>query len=235
MKIRAVLFDLDGTLLPMEQDDFANAYVGGLVQAAAPNGYRADQMAQAILDGTKAMVKNTGTKTNEEVFWDVLVQSFGESIRKDAHMFDEFYRTDFQKVRYSCGYSPRAKEIVNLAKECGFETVLATNPLFPSVATESRIAWAGLDVSDFLFFTAYEESRYCKPNLAYYQTIFERLRLSPEECLMIGNDVGEDMIVSRMGASVFLLTDCLINRKNEDISQFPHGNFDDLATFLQNI
>lgn len=37
--ITTILFDLDGTLLPMNQDDFANAYVRGLATAAVPAGY----------------------------------------------------------------------------------------------------------------------------------------------------------------------------------------------------
>jgi hypothetical protein len=49
---------------------------------------------------------------------------------------------------------------------------------------------------------------------------------------MVGNDVREDMIAQSLGMQVFLLTDCLINRDNQDISAYPHGNFDDLKAFI---
>ena len=32
MKIKAILFDLDGTLLPMNQDEFTKAYFGALAK-----------------------------------------------------------------------------------------------------------------------------------------------------------------------------------------------------------
>ena len=59
-----------------------------------------------------------------------------------------------------------------------------------------------------------------------------RLNVKPEECLMVGNDVGEDMIAEQLGMKVFLLTDCMINKTDTDITNYPHGNFDDLKNFL---
>ena len=61
------------------------------------------------------------------------------------------------------------------------------------------------------------------------------LNLVPEECVMVGNDVTEDMIAETLGMKVFLLTDCLINKLNEDISKYPHGGFDELKEFLDEL
>ncbi len=235
MSIKAVLFDLDGTLLPMDQDVFVRAYIGGLVKVSAARGYDGAKMADAIMKGTAAMVKNTGEKTNEEVFWDFIAETVGESVRQDYHMYDEFYRTDFQNVADVCGFLPLAKDIVECVKEKGLFAVLATNPLFPSVATESRIRWAGLSPDDFEYFTTYENSRHCKPNLDYYKDILAKLGLSGEECVMVGNDVSEDMIARELGMQVFLLTPCLINRKNEDISVFNHGNAEELLQYIRKL
>lgn len=233
MNIKTILFDLDGTLLPMDQDTFAKAYIDGLGKASVPYGYDPKLMMNAILAGTVAMVKNIGKKTNEEVFWATLVDSFGESIMKDYHMYDEFYQTDFQKIKDVCGFELRAREVIDIVKNKGLRIVLATNPLFPSVATESRIRWAGLNVDDFEYFTSYENSHYCKPNLDYYREIISKLKLDPKECLMVGNDVSEDMIASKLGMKVFLLTNCLINKKDEDISVYPHGNIDELIEYIK--
>lgn len=52
---------------------------------------------------------------------------------------------------------------------------------------------------------------------------------------MVGNDVGEDMITQQLGMKVFLLTDCLINKQNADISQYPNGGFPELAYFLNTL
>lgn len=235
MGIKAILFDLDGTLLPMDQEIFARAYLGGLGKTAAALGYDFKSVMEAIVKGTYAMVNNSGEKTNEAVFWELLTASFGESILNDYHMFDEFYRNDFQKIREVCGFEPRAKQIIECVKERGLRVILATNPLFPSIATESRIRWAGLSPDDFEFFTAYENFYHCKPNLDYYREILDKIDLPAEECVMVGNDVGEDMIASQLGMRVFLLTDCVINRVNEDISVYPHGGATELLDFIKSL
>lgn len=233
MSITTILFDLDGTLLPMDQDVFVKAYITGLTNAAEPAGYSPMILSASIMAGTAAMVRNTGEKTNEEVFWDTLEKTYGKSVRNDIHLFDEFYATGFQKIKDVCGFTPRAAELIQCIKEKGYRVALATNPLFPKIATESRIRWAGLKPEDFEFYTTYENACYCKPNLNYYKNILKHLQVTPEECLMVGNDVSEDMIAEKLGMKVFLLTDCLINKRNTDISVYPNGNMDDLFAFIR--
>ena len=121
---------------------------------------------------------------------------------------------------------------LGLLHEKGIRVILATNPIFPAVATESRIRWAGMEPSDFEFYTTYENINYCKPSLEYYKEILNRLDLRAEECLMVGNDVGDDMVARHLGMQVFLLTEDLINYGNTDISEFPNGDFDALTGFI---
>ncbi|MBE6549019.1 MAG: HAD family hydrolase [Ruminococcaceae bacterium] len=235
MSIKMILFDLDGTLLPMDQNTFVKAYFGGLAKRLAPYGYDSEKLIAAIWKGTGAMVKNDGSKTNEAVFWDAFANIFGESVRADEPKFDAFYREDFDKVSVSCGYDKRAKETVDAIKARGFRVALATNPIFPSIATEKRMAWAGFEPTDFELFTTYENSCYCKPNPLYYRAVVDALNIDPEDCLMVGNDVDEDMIAQKLGMKVFLLTDCLINKEEKDISVYPHGNFDALLEYVNTL
>lgn len=231
--MKTVLFDLDGTLLPMDQEIFLKAYFGGLVKKLAPHGYDPEMLVKSIWQGTAAMVRNDGSCRNEEAFWKSFAGIFGEGARDDEPVFADFYEHEFQKVREVCGHDPRAKEVVGWLKEKGCTVVLATNPLFPAVATESRIRWAGLEPSDFALYTTYENSSFCKPNLAYYREIMEKLHLDPKECIMVGNDVGEDMVTAELGMQVFLLKDCLINKTDADITPLPQGSFDELMEFLR--
>ena len=233
--ITTLLFDLDGTLLPMEQDIFTNEYLRLLCAKMAPLGYEAKALVQGIWAGVSAMVKNTGQRTNEEVFWDCFTSQFGESSRAHIPFFNEYYANDFQKVARVCGYQPQAKALLAQLKLKGIRTILATNPLFPAVATYSRIRCAGLQPEDFSYITTYENAHFCKPNPAYYREILERTGCSAEECLMVGNDVGEDMVAEQLGMQTFLLTDCLINSQKADISRFPQGGFGQLQCFLQPI
>ena len=235
MSITTVLFDLDGTLLPMDQDVFVKDYFTRIAGKVAPHGYDPKQLIDMIWRGTAAMVQNDGSKTNEEAFWNYAVSVCGDQILRDKYLFDEFYEREFDKIKAVCGYHPAAAEIVHSLKKQGFRVALATNPIFPARATQWRIQWAGLQPEDFELYTTYENSVYCKPNPAYYRDILKRLNVQPEECLMVGNDVGEDLIAEQLGMQVFLLTDCVINKANADLSSYPHGNFDDLKDFLRGI
>ena len=235
MKIKAILFDLDGTLLPMDQDAFVAAYLGGLIKLLSPIGYEPKDVHTALLASTRAMMTNDGKITNEERFWQSFSAVLGEDIRNHSEHFDRFYKEEFDKIKSTCGYNPRAKEIVELARSSGARVILATSPLFPGVATETRMGWTGLNPSDFEHFTTYENSRYCKPNPIYYTNLISELGLTPDECVMIGNDVGDDMVAETVGIRCFLLTNYLINRKNVDINKFRHGDYDELVRFIKEI
>lgn len=235
MSIRYILFDLDGTLLPMDQELFVKAYFGRLAAKLAPVGYDPEKLIQSIWTGTGAMIKNDGSKTNEAAFWDYFAGIFGEAARADEPKFAEFYRTDFQQVQAACGFDPRAAQVIGKLKEKGFTLALATNPIFPAIATESRMRWAGLNQNDFVLYTTYENSRFCKPNPEYYRDILAQLGAQPQECLMVGNDVTEDMVAQTLGMQVFLLTDCLINKHGKDISAYPQGSFGELLEYIENL
>ncbi len=233
LMFEAVFFDLDGTLLPMDQDAFVEGYFGLLAGKMAPYGYEPHKLIQSVWAGTKAMVQNDGSCRNEEAFWRVFLGVYGETARAHIPVFEEFYAKEFQQAKSLCGFNPRAAETVRLAKSMGCRVILATNPLFPSVATESRIRWAGLSPEEFELYTTYENSSTCKPNPAYYREILTKCGLDARDCLMVGNDVGEDMIAETLGMQTFLLTDCLINRRNEDIDRWRHGGFAELQDCLR--
>ena len=230
--IKAVLFDLDGTLLPMDQDVFTKSYFKLLARKMAPYGYEAQPLIDGIWAGTAAMVKNDCECTNEEAFWRRFSEIFGEQALEHKYLFEEFYAVDFQAAEQFCGKNPDAAKTVYEVKSRGLRTALATNPIFPETATRSRIRWAGLVPEDFEFYTTYETTDCCKPNPHYYLRVAERIGLSPEECLMVGNDADEDMIARSVGMKVFLLTDCMINKHDIDIGQYPHGGFPELRRYI---
>ncbi len=236
MSIKAVLFDLDGTLLPMDQELFIKAYFGGLCRRLAPLGHTPDDVVKALWRGISDMTKNVGDRRNEEVFWDAFASVLGADILHTEDIFDAFYREEFPVIcQETCGRDARARTVIDTVKEKGLTPILATNPVFPSVATECRIRRAGLEPSDFALYTVFENSRRCKPNLDYYRDILSACALDASECVMVGNDVDEDMIASTLGMRVFLLTPCLINRHGADISRYPNGGFDELIDFIKSL
>lgn len=231
-KYTTILFDLDGTLLPMDQDLFTKTYFKELAIKLAPLGFDPQALAVNIWAGVAAMVKNDGSVTNEEAFWQAFSHIYGETVRQYIPVFEEFYANEFQKAKKVCGFSTKSKEVVEKLKEAGYQVVLATNPIFPAIATQSRIRWAGLEPEDFLWYTTYENSSFSKPNPKYYEEIMGKLGLDPRDCLMVGNDVTEDGAAKALGMDVFFLTDCLINKEEKDISQEPHGSFGELEAFI---
>ena len=233
MAITTVLFDLDGTLLPMDQEHFVKMYFGLLARTLAPAD--PDALIKAVWVGTKAMMTNDGSKTTEASFWDTYCGLLDDDRRNDEPAFRSFYENQFELVRNACGFNPKAAKAIALVKSRGLKAVLATNPIFPRVATQARARWAGLNLDDFELYTTYEDYYHCKPNPLYFQEVLDRLGLKPEECLMVGNDAEEDVAAAKLGIQVFLLTDCLINRKGVDIEAYPHGGFDDLMAYIEKL
>ena len=235
MVIKAILFDLDGTLLPMNQDNFIKKYFSEIpAYLCKHGGYEPEQFMKSMWLGIKAMITNDGTKTNEEAFWSVFTQIYGaDKFESDKPFFDRFYEEMFKNTKTECGYTDYSLRIINYLKDKGILSVLATNPVFPSVATYERMGWVGLKPDDFALVTTYENIGFCKPNPRYYSDIAERIGVEPQECLMVGNDVSDDMSAALCGMKTFLLTDCLINSKNEDISKYPSGGFEELFDYIK--
>ena len=65
MGIKAVLFDLDGTLLSMDLDVFIKDYFGRLARHLAPHGFDPELLIKTVWEGTGAIIKNDGSATNE--------------------------------------------------------------------------------------------------------------------------------------------------------------------------
>lgn len=228
--IKTILFDLDGSLLSMDQDEFVQHYFFKLAQKMG-NRLDPQKLIKSIWTSTGAMIQGDGTKVNEEVFWETMRSIYGDSIMDTLPIFEEFYQNEFQQIQEVC---PKKEPVPPLIEELKqkYQLILATNPIFPSIATYSRIRWAGLDPNDFSHITTYENAHYCKPRLEYYQEIIDLLHLDVHTCLMVGNNTDEDMIARKLGMHVFLLTEHLINESNKNIDIYPHGDFQTLLDYL---
>lgn len=232
--MKAVFFDLDGTLLPMDQEVFTRAYFRELTACLAPHGYEPRELIDAVWKSTAAMIKGGGKRTNSDVFWRTFSDIYGKKAYSDIQYFDAFYQNEFERAKTVCGYNAKAAETVRTLKSKGITLVLASNPIFPAVAQKARMRWAGVDPDDFAYITSYENSHYCKPDPRYYSEILSKLGLAASDCVMVGNDATEDAAAESVGISVFLLTDCLINNENKDISKYERGGYDALDKFLSN-
>ena len=85
--IKAVIFDLDGTLVPLKDDEFVKAYFGLLCKKLFPFVYDKDLLIKTVLTGDKMMRLNDGSVTNEVVFWNEFAKVYGEEKRADENTF----------------------------------------------------------------------------------------------------------------------------------------------------
>ncbi len=230
------IFDLDGTLLPMpSQELFVETYFKALAGKLTEHGMQARELIGAVGAATEAVIKNDGTMTNEQRFWEKFCSILGEEAVELEPVFEHFYQKEFAAVRDTTSQHPNAGECIRSLKEKGYQVVLATNPLFPRIATLTRMEWAGLDPKDFELITTYENSSYCKPNLNYYKEILKEIKKQPKDCIMVGNDVKEDMCVAGLGMGTYLLKDCLICPEELGIDHLRQGDFDDLLDMIREL
>lgn len=235
MGIKAVLFDLDGTLLPMNQEKFTKGYFKELSSVLSPLGVAPKLLVDAVWDGTKAMIKNDGQKQNVEVFWERFANVTQMNIENFRTASDRFYINEFNNVRALTGENPLALTALEIAHQKDRKVVLATNPIFPLDGQKSRLSWIGLKAEDFELVTSYESDSFCKPNPQYYFSICERIGISPEECIMIGNDETEDMYAAtKAGMSAYLVTDCRIESQTYPW-QGNRGTFSEMIEMLKQI
>ena len=225
--MNTILFDLDGTLVPITQEDFSRVYFGLLIQKAKDMNIDTESMKKGLFGGVNAMVNNDGSALNENAFWQVFLSVTKADREATEPIFRDFYANEFKKVKSVMQPTEISKMLINNLKDKGYRLILATNPLFPIEAVVERMSWVGLTADDFEYITTYENSSYCKPNPKYFAEILEKLNLKVEDCLMVGNNTVEDMAAQNVGIKTFLVTDVLENEKNIDISVFDNGSLEE--------
>jgi len=233
--IDTILFDLDGTLARFGQEGFIDIYFRELSKIFVKLGLNAEKACKGIWAGTKAMVQNDGSVYNTKRFWDAFAEFMDiqeEQLEAVEAACDSFYTNEFNAIKSIVKHSDIPKRIVHSMTEKGYYVVLATNPLFPPCAVDTRLGWIGLSKHDFKLITHYENSTFCKPNPDYYHEVLSKINKTPGQCLMVGNNPAEDMCVSKLGMEVFLVTDFMENEEKIDITEFRHGTIEDLEKFL---
>lgn len=229
---KVILFDLDGTLLPLEMDEFMHSYFSGVSKIFHEQGLPLKETTQAFMLGTQAMIDNDGSRTNEQAFWETFSSMVDHKHLDLISVFENFYQTEFQEFKKHTQLVEGLNEALINLKAQGTRLILATNPLFPKIATMSRIQWAGLDSSLFDEITTYEDYHYTKPNVEYYQEILNKFNLKPEQCFMVGNDAQEDLVIRELGIPTYLITDHLIDRSNGQYESEHSGTMDEFLAFI---
>jgi FMN phosphatase YigB (HAD superfamily) len=202
--IRAVLFDLDDTLLENSVDRFLKAYFGLLTPHMA-HLVPPEKFIAALVHATGAMIKNTDPAiTNRQAFIDDFFPRVGRTAEEMMPLFDDFYAVQFGKLRSLTHPNPSARAAIQAAFDTGCDVVIATNPIFPETAIRQRMQWAGVSDFPFKLITSFEMMHAAKPSCRYYREILEHIGRSPDECIMVGDDWDNDMAPAmKVGLQVF--------------------------------
>lgn len=228
---KAVLFDLDGTLLPMDFEKFMQLYFGNMM-AFFKDSLDVSTLPKAIMAGTHEMVKDGSDTTNWDVFMDYFGAFYNIDIEEYIPRFDTFYRTLFDNVAPATWQSEAMQKVVAHLKSKDIDVIIATNPLFPLVANYRRIDWAGLNKDDFKHITSLEENTKCKPNPLFYQEVLDKTGYKPEEVLMVGNDYVEDGVASTLGIETYIVTDCSMNKEKSNFNIDHESTMDEFLTYI---
>lgn len=230
--LKAVLFDLDGTLVPLDQDMFVQTYLSQLASRVA-HVVEPKKFIGQLLASTENMIKNRDCQyTNEQVFMSDFFSEIGVGEDILRPLFDDFYANDFYKIGFVARSHSAARQAVSAVLSKGLDAVLATNPLFPLTAVQQRMKWGNIADMSFKHITSYENSHFCKPHGEYYLEIASNIGVKPEECLMVGNDVEEDLAAATVGMKTYLVTDCLLNSKGLEPKADYTGSLQEMADFF---
>lgn len=134
------LFDLDGTLLPMDMEKFVKLYFSSLCKRCTPViKIEPDTLIKAMWAGTDAMTKNDNSRTNREVFWETAGKVSGADLEKFDDLFTDYYENEFIVPKDATSFTPYAKKSIDFIKKNGGRLIAATNPIFPFVATNADL------------------------------------------------------------------------------------------------
>ncbi len=234
---KAILFDLDGTLLNIDMEVFLQYYFAAMMKAAQERGYTdVKKLVEQVYRSTDVMIANRCAQTiNEEAFMlDFLTAcSYPEQEARD--FFDDYYRLFFPGLQKYCRPFPGVAEMMDTVFARGLKVVIATNPVFPIAAIQQRLDWAGVGHFPFELITSYENMHYTKPHLEYYQEIADRIGVEAADCLMVGNDVDEDMPAGKIGMKTFLVEDLLIDKGQSGLTPNWRGKLVDLIPFIDSL
>ena len=234
--LKAILFDLDDTLLGNSIDAFLAAYFQAIARYVA-DLFPPDHFVAELMRGAQAMETNDGSgPTNEEAFAATFYPALGSEQATLEPVLQRFYTEAYPRLRAMTRQRPEARSLMAWAFEQNLQVAIATDPLFPRLAIEQRLDWAGVPVTDFSYalVTAYETMHATKARPAYYEEILTRLRRRADECLMVGDDWERDVEpASAAGIPVYWVAQPDRVPPRHDVHLAGQGTLADLCAWIQ--
>jgi FMN phosphatase YigB (HAD superfamily) len=226
-----LLLDLDGTLLVNSISRFLPAYLQAVGQFMA-DLVPPDRLISALMAGTARMVENRQPdRTLKTVFEAYFFPELGINPVVFNRRADDFYRQVYPALSKVTAQKPDAIDFIQQANARGLQLVIATMPVFPRVAIQERLRWAGFppEETSFRLVTSYENMHFSKPKPEYYAEILAFLGWPEGMTVSIGNDMQQDLLPSQaVGLPVFWTDPEERDQHNLPVeSQIPNGSLAD--------
>lgn len=219
----------------MDTDLFIKQYFGYIADHLK-DYFTQDEVVKLFWQGTeKVITSNDGSMTNQEVFMESFFSSVKYKKEELMPILDEFYENKFKLLKNLSKSKSQMVKAIDILKAKGYELVIATNPIFPLVANKQRVEWADLNPDDFSLVTAYEASHFAKPNINYYKEVLADIDKDPNQVIMVGNHMQEDMVSNTIGIDTYLITNHIMGDDSNKENVTHEGDYDSFLEFVEEL
>jgi FMN phosphatase YigB (HAD superfamily) len=208
MTIKAVLLDLDNTLILFDEPEFYRSFFQRMA-SAFEDLMPAEELKRRVVAATLALKDNRGSMRNRDWFSRAFDAGAGLPMDRFWNRWLRFYRDIYGPFGTAVTVPAGQAELIDRLKRRRVPCVIASNPIFPDIALKRRMAWGGLDPTDFSLLTTMDNMSFVKPHAGYFKSIADAIGVTPGECLMVGNDPVNDMAAAGAGMMTYRTTDAL--------------------------
>ncbi|MCY4464293.1 MAG: HAD-IA family hydrolase [Chloroflexi bacterium] len=197
--IKAVLLDMDNTLLHNPDAQFASAF-RQLFDDFFRDEFAIDGSIEALRAGFAHMGRDLANcPTNAEALVDCLAHWLPLAHDDADHALRRFYAEVYGQLQPLVSPADGAAALIEGLLEQGLLVAVATNPLYPESAIVQRLEWAGLGglLNEFAFVTHSENMHFAKPRPEYIAEVVARVGIEPDEALVVGDSLVNDIQSAR--------------------------------------
>ncbi|GAB4469614.1 MAG: hypothetical protein Kow00124_04950 [Anaerolineae bacterium] len=235
--IRAVLLDLDDTLVQSDTLPFFETYLGLLGEYAAVLAPPEDFIRGMLADFNTILGEYRPMATLSERLLDRLARRFNVGAAALQDLFDVFYAHRYPLLRDRVRPRPASRRLLDhlFGRRPAYQVVVATNPGLPYAAIRQRMEWGeiGPDRYPFALITTLEEMHFGKPSADYFAEITARLDVEPGEAIMVGDDWDSDVVgAAAAGLHVYWITPDGAQPPDASLVD-SHGSYEDFVALVE--
>lgn len=220
--IKSIFLDLDNTLLHNPDRGFVIEYLH-LIDQFFQKKCETTQVSKLIRESIPQIHASTAFhKTNHQELLDLSAQHLPMPTDKFHDTLIEFYQTAYTQLKPCTQTVSGVLDLIQDLQARSYSIVIATNPIYPQIAVETRLKWAGLGdkLDDFEFITHSENMHFAKPSPEYYVELLARVGVEPDETLMIGDSLNNDIIPAQtLGIHTYHINEADISKNSGSLQE----------------